>query len=75
MKEVIGISEPAAEKLLAYSWPGNVRELRNVVERAMILERSDEIQASALILDQADLGVAPEESAPAPAIVPPVRSS
>jgi two-component system response regulator HydG len=42
-KEVIGISEPAAEKLLAYSWPGNVRELRNVVERAVALTRFEKI--------------------------------
>ena len=32
-------SNEALEKLLAYSWPGNVRELRNVIERAMMLEK------------------------------------
>lgn len=42
-KEVIGVSETAAEKLLAYSWPGNVRELRNVVERAVALTRFEKI--------------------------------
>jgi two-component system response regulator HydG len=36
-KQVTGIAENAAERLLAYSWPGNVRELRNVVERAVAL--------------------------------------
>jgi two-component system response regulator HydG len=36
-KQVSGISENAAEKLLAYRWPGNVRELRNVMERAVAL--------------------------------------
>ena len=37
---------PAAEqKMLSHHWPGNVRELRNVVERAVILETSDEIQS------------------------------
>ena len=40
-KEVSGIAEPAAEKLLAYSWPGNVRELRNVIERAVALTPYD----------------------------------
>jgi len=34
--------------LLAHHWPGNVRELRNVVERAVILEATEEIQASNL---------------------------
>ncbi|MBC8876463.1 MAG: sigma-54-dependent Fis family transcriptional regulator [Planctomycetes bacterium] len=42
-KEVTGISENAAERLLAYSWPGNVRELRNVLERAVALTRYDKI--------------------------------
>jgi Nif-specific regulatory protein len=32
-----GISEDAAELLLAHPWPGNVRELRNAIERALIL--------------------------------------
>ncbi len=36
-KQVSGISENAAERLLAYRWPGNVRELRNVIERAIAL--------------------------------------
>jgi DNA-binding NtrC family response regulator len=35
---------PAAQKmLLGHPWPGNVRELRNVMERALILNRSSEI--------------------------------
>lgn len=42
-KEVVGISEAAAEKLLSYHWPGNVRELRNVIERAVALTRFDRI--------------------------------
>jgi DNA-binding NtrC family response regulator len=34
----------AAERELArYPWPGNVRELMNVIERAVLLARSDEI--------------------------------
>jgi two-component system response regulator HydG len=42
-KQVSGIAEPAAERLLAYAWPGNVRELRNVMERAVALTRYDMI--------------------------------
>jgi DNA-binding NtrC family response regulator len=42
-KSVRGISEPVAEKLLAYAWPGNVRELRNVIERAVALTRHDKL--------------------------------
>ena len=41
----------AAAKLMTHNWPGNVRELRNVIERAMILERSSEITPRSLHLD------------------------
>jgi transcriptional regulator with PAS, ATPase and Fis domain len=34
--------------LLSHLWPGNVRELRNVIERALILETTNEIQPSNL---------------------------
>ncbi len=42
-KEVEGLSEGIAEKLLNYSWPGNVRELRNVIERAVALTRYNKL--------------------------------
>jgi DNA-binding NtrC family response regulator len=36
---------PAAEQaLLAYSWPGNVRELRNLIERAVLLAESEDLE-------------------------------
>ena len=47
-KNVQGITAPARQKLLAHHWPGNVRELRNVIERALILEATNEIQPSSL---------------------------
>jgi two-component system response regulator HydG len=31
----------ALERLADYAWPGNVRELENVIERAVVLSRSD----------------------------------
>ena len=43
-KPVKGIAKAAQQQLLSHHWPGNVRELRNVIERAVILEKSDEIQ-------------------------------
>ncbi len=42
-KNVVGLSQKAAEKLIAYAWPGNVRELQNAVERAVTLTRFDQI--------------------------------
>lgn len=38
--------EPEALKILStYHWPGNIRELRNIMERAVLLEKNDFIQA------------------------------
>lgn len=42
-KSVVGLAQPAAACLLAYSWPGNVRELRNVIERALALTLHDQL--------------------------------
>jgi DNA-binding NtrC family response regulator len=47
-RPIKGLSKMAQAQLLAHHWPGNIRELRNVIERAVILETSEEIQASSL---------------------------
>ena len=41
----------ATKRLLAHAWPGNVRELRNVLERAALLAKGDEIAPEDLYLD------------------------
>jgi DNA-binding NtrC family response regulator len=43
-----GISEDATEMLKSYTWPGNIRELRNVIERAVVLSKSEWIEVDAL---------------------------
>jgi DNA-binding NtrC family response regulator len=49
MNRSVKRTSPAArQKLLAHHWPGNVRELRNVIERALILERGAEVQPGSL---------------------------
>ena len=47
-KNIRTVSRAARQKLMSHHWPGNVRELRNVIERALILETSSEIQTSSL---------------------------
>jgi transcriptional regulator with PAS, ATPase and Fis domain len=47
-KSIGGISLAARQCLRRHHWPGNVRELRNVIERAVILENSSEIQPGSL---------------------------
>lgn len=45
--------EPAAlAQLAAADWPGNVRELRNVIERAVVLDRDGCVGVGALFLDE-----------------------
>ncbi len=39
-----GFSETALLALQRYDWPGNVRELENVVERAVLLGKSDTVE-------------------------------
>lgn len=45
---VQGFSDDAVACFQRYAWPGNIRELRNVVERALALARTDQIETSDL---------------------------
>ena len=49
--ELKTFSEDAKKQLLAYKWPGNIRELLSVVERAVILSETQEIQTNELYLE------------------------
>ena len=42
------IAPAAIAELESYTWPGNVRELRNVIERVLLFETSDEIQPASV---------------------------
>ncbi len=46
------ISSAAMSRLLRHSWYGNVRELQNVVERAVVLSRGEELAEEDLKLEQ-----------------------
>jgi len=47
-REIHSITDSAMSKLMQYDFPGNVRELENVMERAITLTRSPEIDADVL---------------------------
>jgi DNA-binding NtrC family response regulator len=40
-KSIKTVSDEALKLLMEYDWPGNVRELENLLERAMVLGKSD----------------------------------
>jgi Nif-specific regulatory protein len=48
--KIKGFTPRAMEELLRYRWPGNVRELKNVIERAVVLTRSQYIDHADLVL-------------------------
>ncbi len=57
--------EPAALNRLAQArWPGNIRELRNVIERAVVLDRSGTIGADDLFLDETPEPILPDRLSP-----------
>jgi formate hydrogenlyase transcriptional activator len=62
-KRIRGVSPSAMEALLAYPWPGNIRELQNLVERAVILTRTEMLALADFELP--DLSAAPSEAEPA----------
>ncbi|MGH9458619.1 MAG: sigma-54-dependent transcriptional regulator [Thermoanaerobaculia bacterium] len=47
----VRVSDRAMAKLAQYPWPGNVRELRNVLERALLLHRGEELRADDIVLE------------------------
>ncbi len=47
-REIHGISQEAMEALCRYPWPGNIRELMNVLERAVLLCKSNAIEPNDL---------------------------
>ena len=53
---ITSLTKLALEALMKHDWPGNVRELRNVIERAIMLETTDKIGLSNIVIDSADGG-------------------
>lgn len=47
-KEIDGFSPEAMQTLVNYRWPGNIRELENVVQRAVLLSKTKQLEIDLL---------------------------
>jgi Nif-specific regulatory protein len=68
-RKIRGFTPEALFRMQQYRWPGNVRELKNVIERAVVLARTDFIETDDLNLssiaaasDSAELATAPKST-------------
>lgn len=50
--DVEGFTPAAEQFLMSHDWPGNVRELRNVIDRALIMEKGKRIGLESIRLDR-----------------------
>ncbi len=56
--KINSFTEMALEAIEKHNWPGNVRELRNVIERAILLETTDKIGLSGILIEPPENGPA-----------------
>ncbi|HEX8000134.1 MAG TPA: sigma-54 dependent transcriptional regulator [Pyrinomonadaceae bacterium] len=54
-RPITGVSQAAYQRLFSHAWPGNVRELQNVIERAVLLAKSNKIEPLDLPFDNGSL--------------------
>ena len=54
VNKVTSLTKLAIEALEKHNWPGNVRELRNVIDRAILLETTDKIGLSSIVIAPAE---------------------
>lgn len=54
-KRIAGIAPDCLACLLVHDWPGNVRELKNIIERAVILEKKELLTIECLPLELQNL--------------------
>jgi DNA-binding NtrC family response regulator len=52
--KIKSLTQLAIEALEKHDWPGNVRELSNVIERAILLETTDKIGLSGIVIDPSE---------------------
>jgi transcriptional regulator with PAS, ATPase and Fis domain len=61
-KAIVGLSRPAADRLLSYDWPGNLRELQRVIHTAVAITEGEVIPPEAILLGTSVEAVHAEDS-------------
>jgi len=64
-KKIDGFSPQVLSMLQAYDWPGNIRQLSNTIERSILVEDGNVIQAESISLPEIRKPAAEIETAPA----------
>jgi two-component system response regulator FlrC len=62
-KNIEGLTTEAMEILKNHDWPGNIRELENTIARAVLMSRSEVLEAHDIFMDEAGFMVALERNA------------
>ena len=59
----VSLPYPELRKLMEYDWPGNVRELKNVIGRAVLLQKGPELRPSEFLAKTDPREAAPQNTA------------
>lgn len=43
-KKITAVPKPVLDRLMTYDWPGNVRELENIIERGLIITKTNTLE-------------------------------
>jgi len=64
--KITSFTKFAIEALERHDWPGNIRELRNVIDRAIMLEKTDKIGLNCIVFDADQIFDGPKSSSSDP---------
>ena len=72
------LGEGVLERLESYAWPGNIRQLENILRRAVLMARRDQVSAAdvdAILAQESSIEQSVPPAAPSGQVVPPATPS